>query len=265
MNSKIIRYDDFIRMLKEEYGENLFKNKQYQVYEYCKDIDEVYEIFNDDIPNLDFYNKFPELKEFFNTNHNIYIYTDASIINYRTYERGVWVIKGNELTEFIRTYKGEFFNHNPFIFNFSNHSCYMHRYESPDGDDICIFRDYTKLKQKYLYQKFVNVLNNYRKGYFSKKNQNEYRVLMYASGDRYKGKFQDGKRNGYGVLHYANGDCYKGEFQDDKRNGYGILRYANGDCYKGELQDDKRNGYGILNYIDGERYEGEFKEDNFSE
>ena len=85
----------------------------------------------------------------------------------------------------------------------------MHRYESPDGDDICIFRDYTKLKQKHLYQKFVNVLNNYRKGYFSKKNQNEYRVLMYASGDRYKGKFQDGKRNGYGVLHYANGDCYK--------------------------------------------------------
>lgn len=173
MNSKMIRYDDFIRMLKEEYGENLFKNKQYQVYEYCKDIDEVYEIFNDDIPNMDFYNKFPELKEFFNTNHNIYIYTDASIINYRTYERGVWVIKGNELTEFIRTYKGEFFNHDPFIFNFSNHSCYMHRYESPDGDDICIFRDYTKLKQKYLYQKFVNVLNNYRKGYFSKKNQNE--------------------------------------------------------------------------------------------
>ena len=32
MRSKMIRYEDFILMLKEEYGEDLFKNKQYQIY-----------------------------------------------------------------------------------------------------------------------------------------------------------------------------------------------------------------------------------------
>ena len=141
MRSKMIRYEDFILMLKEEYGEDLFKNNQYQIYEYCAEIDEVYEIFNDDFSDIDFYNKFPELKEFFNTNHNIYIYNHSSIINYRTWEHGVWVIKGKELTEFIRTYSGPivFFDDFPIIFNFNNHSCYMHRSEHRDGDDIYIW------------------------------------------------------------------------------------------------------------------------------
>lgn len=54
MNSKIIKYDDFILMLIRKYGENLLKNKKYKIYEYCKEIDVVYEVFNKDIPDINF-------------------------------------------------------------------------------------------------------------------------------------------------------------------------------------------------------------------
>lgn len=53
MNSKIIKYDDFILMLIREYGENLF--------------------FNKDFSDIDFFYKIPKLKDFFNTCNDIYI------------------------------------------------------------------------------------------------------------------------------------------------------------------------------------------------
>ena len=274
----MIRYDDFVLMLKEEYGENLFKNNQYKIYEYCREIDEVYEIFNDDFSDIDFYNKIPKLKAFFNTDHNIYIYTHCSIINYKTYEHGLWVIKGNELTEFVRTYKGAFFNNFPIIFNFSNHSCYMHRSENPDGNDICIFRDYTKLKKKYLYQKFVNFLNNYRiRGIFMKNKyiENDYRILTYVNENYYEGEIKGDKKNDYGVLNYKDGNRYErefkeslnhyeGEFKEGKKNGYGILNYENANGqYEGEFKDNLFHGHGVLTYGNETRYEGEFKEGLF--
>ena len=273
----MIRYDDFVLMLKEEYGENLFKNNQYKIYEYCREIDEVYEIFNDDFSDIDFYNKIPKLKAFFNTDHNIYIYTHCSIINYKTYEHGLWVIKGNELTEFVRTYKGAFFNNFPIIFNFSNHSCYMHRSENPDGNDICIFRDYTKLKKKYLYQKFVNFLNNYRiRGIFMKNKyiENDYRILTYVNENYYEGEIKGDKKNDYGVLNYKDGNRYErefkeslnhyeGEFKEGKKNGYGVLNYEDGNRYEGEFKENLFHGQGILTYANGSRYEGKFKEGFF--
>lgn len=149
MNSKIIKYDDFILMLIREYGENLLKNKKYKIYEYCKEIDVVYEIFNKDFSDIDFFYKIPKLKDFFNTCNDIYIYTQCNFVNYIEYELGFSVIKGKELPEFIKNYEGAFFNNFPIIFNLQNNSCYMHRSENPYGDDICIFRDYSNIKKSF--------------------------------------------------------------------------------------------------------------------
>lgn len=161
MNSKIIKYDDFILILIRKYGENLLKNKKYKIYEYCKEIDVVYEVFNRDIPDINFFYEIPKLKDFFNTCDDVYIYTQCNFVDYIKYELGFSVIKGKELSEFIKNYGGAFFNNFPIIFNLQNNTCYMHRFESPYGNDICIFRDYSNIQKKFLYKRLINILNDY--------------------------------------------------------------------------------------------------------
>lgn len=162
MKNKIISCDEFAKISSDEYGEDITKSKEYRIFNYYKELDKIYEIYNPDYNDMYLYYNIPGLRHFFNPDDDIYIYTQCNYYDFDTYELGFSVIKGKDLPEFIRSnYKGTFFNNHPIIIDFASNSGFSYRPEYPDGNDICTFRDYTKVKRKYLYRKLINILSTY--------------------------------------------------------------------------------------------------------
>lgn len=161
MKNKIISCDEFAKISFGEYGEDIIKSKEYKIYDYYKELDTIYEIYNPTDNDMDLYYNIPGLSHFFNSDDDIYIYTQCNYYDFDTYKLGFSVIKGEDLSEFISNYGGSFFNNYPIIIDFANNSGFFYRSEYPYGNDICIFRDYTNIKKKYLYRKLVNLFNIY--------------------------------------------------------------------------------------------------------
>ena len=91
---------------------------------------------------------------------------------------------------------------------------------------------------------------------------NGFKVLTWASGERYEGETRDGMSNGRGVRTWSNGNRYEGDERDGKKHGRGVFTWANGERYEGEWRNDKTNGRGVRTWPNGNRYEGEERDGN---
>lgn len=157
----MITCDEFAKISSDKYGEDITNSKEYNIYNYYEELDTMYEISDYTEDAMELYYRIPGLSDFFNPEDDIYIYAHRNYYNRDTHELGFSVIKGKDLPEFISNYKGAFFDDCPIIIDFASNSGFFYQLEHPFANDLCTFRDYTKVKRKYLYRKLINILNTY--------------------------------------------------------------------------------------------------------
>lgn len=119
----------------------------------------------DNYADEDIYVQLPILKNLFQKEEEIYLYTDLAY-----YETNIFVLKSNEIKSFLKNFQLDIFSNEPLFINLQSDSAFGYCLEGLELNSGIFFQlDLTHLREtnkKLQIKKLVNILSNY---YYSRK------------------------------------------------------------------------------------------------